>query len=70
MQLSAYFTRFSGRGRRVANPIKWIRMIIIFRICQSKISLQDEQHLPSSYALAATLAAIFAEIFLMLEKGG
>jgi len=30
----------------------------------------DSEHRPSSYALAATLAAMLAEIFLMLENGG
>lgn len=30
----------------------------------------DKSHLPSSYALAATLAAMSAEIFLIIENGG
>lgn len=36
----------------------------------NKMAKELENDLPSSYALAATLAAMRADIFLILENGG
>ena len=78
MQLSAYFTRISGRGRRVANPRKHCESHKNKHATKGNYSGGKTHEAtkgtltnsPSSYALAATLAAMWPEIFLILENGG
>lgn len=45
------------------------KMDKVQQICVRHVNLLMT-NIPNSYALAATLAAICAEIFLMLENGG
>lgn len=73
MQLSAYATRSLGSGRRVAKPMeqqKGQSSRNMCKQCESSMTRFQRRNIPNSYALAATLAAIWAEIFLMLENGG
>lgn len=74
MQLSAYFNRFSGRGSLDAKPTKGLcnlpnkKHILFFEGTRNYTGRNGFS--PSSYTLAATLAAIWAEIFLILVNGG
>lgn len=64
MELSAYFTRFSGRGRIVANPVKRMkRRAKNYRVFKVNNTVGEREDLPSSYAFAATLAAILLKFF-------
>jgi hypothetical protein len=73
MQLSAYLTRSLGRGRREARPVNQLNYISILERGRDPFVQADDirkKLSPSSYALAATLAAMWADIFLILENGG
>jgi hypothetical protein len=74
MQLSAYFTRSLGRGRREARPVNHqLNYISILERGRDPFVQADDirkKLSPSLYALAATLDAMWADIFLILENGG
>jgi hypothetical protein len=61
MQLSAYLTRSLGRGRREAQPVNQLNYISILERGRDPFVQADDirkKLSPSSYALAATLAAM------------
>lgn len=75
MQLLAYFKRSCGCGRWVATPNEGTNHSCnqVSKITKhSKLKQFDKAYsgVPSSYALAATLAAMCAEMSLIFEKDG